>query len=505
MTRLLPWLVWILSAVVLTPSAASAQNRALNGAKYGALRERLLAQWLILGTDQGMSMPAHIRNEDRAFIRWADATIDLGWYIGILGTEYALSTDARFDALDGVLGGFDTTDELALALLALERLDRVADASFAPECPGEPDLNGFFIRDDVPGDFHTNFAGMTSTRSDFIDGPTLKEMSQDQVYHLLLGLGLVRRFVPRGVVARGRDLHELATELAVRIIRKMDDDNWVIQNPVCDRDVDRGHSARAYSPGTARVAAWFTDGAYFPETDDVAAGIWELGRDVDAAFYSDPDNLHMVMAIAAVGRGFDDDTAAVLANLSTRHDWAVYPLAYGAMHDDPRFCDDRETLFSAARVMLDELPVGEFPGSPRPGGPAVHGFTVSNRFIRDSAEHYVGPAGSDGEHNHGLDYMLLHNVAALAAPDLWADAPEPCVAPAEDMGAEPNDDAGTSPGGDAGSVSGGDSGGTGNGPASTEPAGGCGCATNGSAPHVLLMVFFVGILARRRGRRGGAI
>ena len=427
-------------------SSAWAQSSTANAVKYQDLRERLNADFLVVGNDAGMSLPAHIRHEDAAYVRWADATIDLGWYIAVLATELHLRERAEFSGYDALLLGIDTASELSSALNALERLDRVADASFAPECPGSEALNGFFIRDDVPANFHEQFPGMTQTRSDFLDTPaTLKEMSQDQVYHLLLGLALVRELVPADLHAGGRVLVDQATELAMLILQKLVDDNWLIQNPVCDRDVARGAGAAGFASGTARIARWFSDGALSPTPSDLSDGIWELARDPEAGVYMNVDNMHMAMAIAAVGRGWDDETLPLLAAQSDVHRWAVYPLTFQVLHSDDAWCDFRDAIVSDALAMLDELPMGEFPQSPRPGGPAVHGFTVSNRFIRGSDQHYVGPQGSDGELNHGLDYMLLHNVAAIAAPELWASRTATCVEP------QMMTDAGQMQGNDAGS------------------------------------------------------
>ena len=88
----------------------------------------------------------------------------------------------------------DTRDELYFALRALERLDEVADASFPPPCTQTPALNGFFMRDDVPAEFHRNFRrSPLCARTSSIPRITNKEMSQDQVYHVLIGLALTKR------------------------------------------------------------------------------------------------------------------------------------------------------------------------------------------------------------------------------------------------------------------------------------------------------------------------
>lgn len=79
--------------------------------------------------------------------------------------------------------------------------------------------------------------------------------------------------------------------------------------------------------------------------------------------------------------------------------------------------------------MLDELPSDGEPACPGAAGPAVHGFTTHNRFIRGKAQAYVGPPGCEGIRYHGLDYMLLHDLCAIATPGTWNGSSDgdPCA------------------------------------------------------------------------------
>jgi hypothetical protein len=92
-----------------------------------------------------------------------------------------------------------------------------------------------------------------------------------------------------------------------------------------------------------------------------------------------------------------------------------------ALHDDDAvgWCRTGAALNERTRTMLDELPLGADIASPQPGGPAVHGFTRSNRFMRDAVTAYTGEPGSEGYRFNGLDYLLLHNLYALATPATW--------------------------------------------------------------------------------------
>lgn len=455
---------------------AHADSTMENVAKYRALRQRLVTQFTSVGPDAGQSQPAPERMDDLGLMKWGDGTIALGFYLGMLATEhYMLEHPAWFPGFGDAAQLAATRDELAFALRALERLDLRANAAFPAPCGQAPLLDGFFLRDDVPADFHAKFPGISTIQSDFVD-PTLtnKEESQDQVYHVQHGLALVVALVPASAGVGGKPLRAWAIEQAQRITRHFAKGDWIIRNPACtNRAVNRGENAIGFSYGETLAAAFVTDGAFAPTTDALWKTIWDtLDRPTNPT-YNDEDNLHMALAIMAVGDGYGSDTPAVLATLAATQDWPVYPLLHRVLHPttSPGFCTTAPGVNARARVMLDELPAAADPGCPGPGGPAPHGFTTHNRFIRGKNQAYVGPAGCDGIRYHGLDYMLLHNLYAIATPLAWNGDPgaDPCAPlpmPGADAGMQPDampDDI-------------------------AEPGpGGC-CDANGGAPPLLLVL-----------------
>src|SRR5262245_52740737 len=222
---------------VLATASARADNTAQNLAKYHRLRQRLVTDFTSVGAGPGQSQPAPERTDAAGLMKWGDGTIALGFYLGVLATEhYLLTNPEQFPGADG--GDPSQLDrtrtELFDALLAIERLDRSADAAFPSPCGTTPALNGFFLRDDVPADFFIRFPGITRIESDFID-PTLtnKEESQDQVYHVQHGLALVVALVPASVVVQGRSLRDIAIQEAQRIAKHFAKGDWVIRNPAC--------------------------------------------------------------------------------------------------------------------------------------------------------------------------------------------------------------------------------------------------------------------------------
>src|SRR5687767_13929210 len=112
---------------------AHADTTAEDLAKYWRLRDRLVTEFTSVGPDPGQSQPAPERNDTHGILIWGDGTIALGFYLGVLATEHHVLThpDTFAGADAGDASRLDRTlGELYHALLALERLDRVADASF---------------------------------------------------------------------------------------------------------------------------------------------------------------------------------------------------------------------------------------------------------------------------------------------------------------------------------------------------------------------------------------
>ena len=489
----------------LAVSAMSApsfgQSTEKNLAKYVRLRQRLLDEFTVIGDGPGESQPAVQRHDTNGYIKWADSTISLGWYIGVLATEqYILSHSELFPGADGGDSSklVATRAELGHALGAMERLDQVAEtAPFTAPCgTAAPALNGFFLRDDVPADFHTHFAPLTSTQSDFID-PALnnKEMSQDQVYHVLLGLALVKALVPEGTAVAGHDLRVWAVQQATRIGKHVADHNWVIYNPVCDRPVERGPLAAGYSGGTRQALGFITDGALVPDTAPALIDLWNAANNPDAAPYIKADNLHMAMAIAAVGNGWGDTTAADLSKLADKQDWPLYPLLHRALHGDAAsgWCATGGKINTRARQMLDELPDDGEPAHPS-SGPAPHGFTTSNHFIRPKDQAYVGSPGCEGLRYVGLDYLLLFNLYAIATPATWAGSSGPGVPECGATGGS----GGTS--GSGGAPSGGAAG-AGGPTADGSDDSGCGCRSGRGSSGSALAAAFIALLAALGTRR----
>lgn len=427
--------------LLLLSTSAFAQSTSADLDKYWALRDRLDDEFMVQGAAAGDSIPATYRLDVAGLAVWSDATVRVGWYLGVLATEHALLADPiRYPGFDdGRAGSLATTDQaLGDALAALERLDNRAEPSFPfPLCLNVArSTNGFFIRDDVPSSFAGQLPGTTAVLSDGSDLLyTNKEESQDQAYHLLIGLSLVAHLVPAGTVIDGRDLQADAVAQASRIARHLAANSWTIRNPACNKDVERGADTIGYAVGIRKAIAFISGGAVNLTVPTAGTIAWPTLRSPLNPAYINTDNLHMAMAVIAIGDGYGADTLDVLVDLANLQHWTAYPLLEEVLHG-PSVTDwssHRAALVTAARDALDELPAGVFPSSPTGGPPAVHGWTTSHRYLRPDSEQYSGGSGTWGQRYPGLDCMLLHDLVYLADPTAWTpvwagfDAPAAAV------------------------------------------------------------------------------
>jgi len=411
---------------------ASAQTQQTNLDKYLHYRQRLTGMFLIAGEQQGMSMPASRIDTIQQRMVWGDNTIGLGFYLGMLATEhYLLSNPQTFTGYNGgdTTALTRTENELYYALKGLRRLDETAEISFPSPCDSLGLIrNGFFLRDDVPADFYSGFTNITSVKSDYTSVNVYdNEMSQDQVYHVLTGLALIKKFVPASLTVNGMNIREEAIEQGLLIADWVSKYSWTIKNPAClvsgnPKDVARGATAALFSHGLNAMVKYLSDGTVNYDTLVMpsATTVWNTLNVSTNPGYNNTDNIHMAMTIAAVGKGWDTATLPALMDLGTKNKWAAYPMIYCLLHDDTTatgFPVFRDTLNTWSADMLNEAPA-EGPYNDYPLA-ITHGYGVWNRFIRARTLHYIGDATTMKNKFTGLDYMLLHNLYYALTPQKW--------------------------------------------------------------------------------------
>lgn len=293
----------ILLALLFVAPMLKSQTLEQNLKKYWYYRERLKRDFMLGISDEfGASIPASRRNLQTGMLSWGDATIDLGHYIAVLGTEYKLLVRWGQDPQQ-------TLEELFWALFAFNRLDRYAETYYTNNQgnDGSPNLNGFFVRDDVPGGTLSQYWQsqlnqsidppiITQTESDFSSSdPRNKECSYDQEIHLLMGLGIVHLNIPTSVTFNNNQFQDGISSISIeadsiitRMLRYLQNGksstiyvdandqeysidihdllasyssncsqwNWCLKNPVTGIPVKRGANAFWCSMGFSAAGLW---------------------------------------------------------------------------------------------------------------------------------------------------------------------------------------------------------------------------------------------------------
>lgn len=256
-------------------------------AKYMRYRLRLrgdrTAQYpgfVVIGLGEGKSIPASRRDPDtdcagywgfgtcprpdladaKGLYSWGDGTIWLGEYIAYLALEYAM-----FERLG--ISTTETLSDLRYAMVAFDRVDEKAESFY----PGvAPRRDGFYVRDDVPLDFHRAGNGYRFPRADghagyecvsgdlLCDPPHIEDgsfTSQDQSLTLIMGLALVARLVPPEVQVDGLSLREDAREKVHRIVWFLKSHGWKVKDPAGGQPPDAwGGNAIGFSNAFAKCA-----------------------------------------------------------------------------------------------------------------------------------------------------------------------------------------------------------------------------------------------------------
>ncbi|MDH4196214.1 MAG: hypothetical protein OEW05_02280 [Candidatus Aminicenantes bacterium] len=376
-------------------------------AKYGIYRTILSRSFMSVGRGPGQTLAADARGD--SCLHFGDATLFLGWYLGVLATEFHLLASGLMTAPG--LSPRRSLHELGFALRTLERLKRTAATAFGPPPPSvPPEARGFFIRDDVDYGLLAHLPDATSLESDYLNAnPYNKEESQDQLFHLLLGLSLVRKFIPprtfemRLILGRAR-------RLAREICAWPSKTRWVIRNPYAGgKKVNRGDCAIFFSCPVVKALEEID-----PRGGELGTSVrwwskaawkylmrYNLGRIYSAT------NLHLVMSLACQSDTWGRKTLKRLVRLSRKFDWPVYPMVNIALFADrdagqPRL---RDRLLERASAMLEAAPPD---GLSHSGSPA--GWKASHRFLFERRYQDQGQNSYAGKRFPGLDFLLLHNL-----------------------------------------------------------------------------------------------
>ena len=235
--------------------------------KYLHYRERFIGNaaknipgFVSFGLEDGESLPSSARDpmgdcsknwrftecgyEDlpdaQGSYHYSDTSLWLGIMLHWLASEWKVFHELGLDTKE-------TEKYIYYTLKAFDRLDLNAEKVLGLE----PQLDGFFIRDDIGLEFYKKDGAYRFTRTDAPNqgyecaasgntcsihaGATAKSLvtggtfvSQDQVTGIYEGYGMLIQFLPEGVIYEGMDLREHAMSTLHRIITFMRDSAWML-------------------------------------------------------------------------------------------------------------------------------------------------------------------------------------------------------------------------------------------------------------------------------------
>ena len=408
----------IVSLIIAVVIGISIQAQTPLQQKYNNYKTRLNTKFVIVGPDAGQSIPTTAHKSlvsSDSLNYWGDAGISLGWYIGVLATEYEIKRMNNENYTQ-------TVSELFYALNALNRLDTLAESYYG----GTASLNGFVLRDDVSASMipATNtlnplfYNANTCVASNYGQAcsmgnclPTTpctasleNEESQDQFYHLLMGLSLCAKY--GNITHSGINLSTEAKAITHRLITYMKQTGWVIKNPITGNDVSRGPNAVAYSNGIAKAGLNVTGNTY---SDAVSNGFTaQFAWNTFPTVFTTYDNTHMFLAAAAVA----NDTRATVDGLASNHGMHIYPLIRQVLYGGPNLIND--TVYTNLLNKADNN--GNYYYSPSAKSTGGTWYS-SNMFVWPDRAN-MSALGTNtltfsfGEYP-GLDFMLLHNLMEL--------------------------------------------------------------------------------------------
>jgi hypothetical protein len=247
-------------------------------------------------------------------------------------------------------------------------------------------------------------------------------MSQDQVWHLTMGLALVKKLAPfvGEIDGEAVDLRAHAKTITARILGYMrDHDRWRTQNPIFGVDVLRGAEAdarRVFSYGFAEAGNFILSpdqagDPIYSSLHNTASRLAEPFFRLASVAESDNYNQRVLATVGdinyAVGLFAWGGTLWKLEHETISRSlfrYEHFPLVYVLLHGGSTRVSPR--LYGG---LLNAAPAD---------GPFNHGdgsdacaWSSTSRLVwpesNDSAE-----AWKQGEYN-GIDYMLLHNLYQL--------------------------------------------------------------------------------------------
>ncbi|MFN8296050.1 MAG: T9SS type A sorting domain-containing protein [Chitinophagales bacterium] len=410
--------------------------------KYWDYRQRFLNRFVRIGDQPGYSMPIeqYLYSDCRwDWIWWnyppqyikdgigilspgGDQTCNLGHYIALLSTEYALLS-RNYQNTDSV------TRELYYALKAYFRLEREANEIF-----GNPTYFGYFLRQDAPNDLHLSFqddsvpAGSKPfctiseevSRQYSPDSLVTNFTSQDQVVHLMYGMALAKKCIPPTLSYNGESLIDLVVEASRRMIGRFYTDKWDLKNPNGQAVGNaRGGQAQPWAYGFDKTWAYInpqgkTFGDYtFNIVDVLLKNIYNCCGHLGGIthFY----NRRLFISLASTS-----NTKTIDYNFDytfTDGLW-IYPLTQGILYNLQLDSTREITLLDSMYAALTQAPPEGTCININNGNPdcvnSPKGWRGQNRwFGNPETRDTISDTNNHPADHYGLDYLLAYNLYRL--------------------------------------------------------------------------------------------
>lgn len=454
-------------AALLAPLLSKAQIGYDEYNKYWYYRHRLTTEFMVPGKSSilicsgpsGYSIPAETTFSgpggaypDNRMINFVDGTISLGYYLGVLATEFLLLKESSWNTEQ-------TKKELYWAMSALERLDSRSRTWFYPDdntCEG---INGYFVRDDV---FESIFSenpvfnrykidGQYNYRSDYLKSrdatnkPDMATVTTDQISHLYEGLALIKKCFEEypNENFNGYKFRERAMRIAESLAFYLNSKDWIVKDEKGYQPKESMQFRReGYGYLIAKAAGFISDDYsskdFLSSVSPFTEGSWQIKIKVltrtilwNLIGRARDFTVSHITSATAVGNPFNiTDTKNLLDHVdgNSKYDLGYYNLLHSYLRDRNDLLDGKwySHLKKAPCWGITYRPVNSViePGHAYYNG--VSGWVSTNRWVRYSKRYFY--INTDGHYKaNGLDYMILYNLYLLyyksRNPGLVGDLP----------------------------------------------------------------------------------
>lgn len=408
----------------------NAQTEQDNRTKYQTYKSNL-KYFRVVGEGAKRSIIGERRGSQLSF---GDGGINQGWYMGVLATEYAVLTKEGNQA-----EAQKTLLELYYALLSVNRLDAVAQSRYTHD--SLPDynalLNGIALRtdgwSDIPDtvyydaineknrkDYPLKYNGkhwvdVTIMERQYYAPPHKHDyFSQDQLYHVLMGLYLTYVYVPNDVTVAVPtvdtlvNLNAMAKDIALRFIHTVANNHFKLKTP--EGKTAFGGNAIVYANPLIYLAQAMGSEYKFKKRNNP---FWNLSGGVGASWplnKTDLAHMHLVMASISDAR-FSitrSNAKAIYRQAKDKtYNWeAFYPLLHNNLWGKEPMSD---TYY---QLVVEDLNSAPFinPGNSLEGG--TSGWRSYPKFMKSKEDQDNGNGWLFAQFS-GIDYMLLYNLYQL--------------------------------------------------------------------------------------------